>query len=179
MTTASRRAWACLRNAPDALCLRGDSTLRPQSFFGRHPPRFLHGREQTQVSRSQSQSQLFPLSQLSFHWREQLQDLNVRPPAGQRLAEDGRKVLKFIRLEALKNRLQQIHNDCISYEEFLQVCMESIERSSKEEAKGMAKLLDESGHILILNNTVYLHPDKVSHLIQPLFRVSKVGNSLI
>jgi hypothetical protein len=57
--------------------------------------------------------------------------------------------------------------------------MESIERSSKEEAKGMAKLLDESGHILILNNTVYLHPDKVSHLIQPLFRVSNVGNSLI
>jgi len=57
--------------------------------------------------------------------------------------------------------------------------MESIEGSSKEEARGMVELLDESGHILILNNTVYLHPDKVSLLIQPVFMVSRIGNLLI
>jgi hypothetical protein len=124
------------------------------------------------VSQSQSQSQVFPLSQVSFRWREQLQDLNVRPSAEQISAEDGRKVLKFIRLEALKNRLQRIHNDCISYEELLRVCMESIEISSKEEARGIAKLLDESGHVLILNNTVYLHPDKIARAFEKAMPLS-------
>jgi len=164
ITAVSRRAWACLRNAPDALRLRRDSTIRPQSFFGGHPPRFLHGREQTsQVSHSQSQSRLFPPSQLSFRWREQLQDLNARPPAGHILAEDSRKMLRFFRLEALKNRLQRIHDDCISYEELLRVCMEV---SSEEEAREFAKLLDESGHILILNNTVHLYPYKIARAFE-------------
>lgn len=101
-----------------------------------------------------------------------MQDLNFRPPAVQISTEDGRRLLKFVRLEALKNRLQRIHNDCISYEELLRVCMESIEGSSKEEATGLAKLLDESGHILILNNTVYLHPDKIARAFEKAMPVS-------
>lgn len=177
MVTASRRAWTCLRNAPDALRFRGDSTFRPPSFFGGHPPRFLCRREQTQVSRSQFQSQLFPPSQLFFRWQEQLQDLNARPPAGQISAEDGRRLLRLVRLEAVKNRLQRIHDDCISFDELLRVCMESVEGSSEEEARGIAKLLDESGHVLVFNNTVYLYPYKIARAFEKVIPTPMAAKS--
>jgi hypothetical protein len=102
--------------------------------------------------------------------------LNVRPPAGQISADDGRRLLKFVRLEALKNRLEMIPNDCISYEDLLRVCTES-EGSSKEEARGMAKLLDESGHLLILNKTVYLHPEKIARAFEKAVPVSLAPKS--
>lgn len=176
MATVSRRACACLRNVPHALRLGGDPNLRPQSLFRGHPPRFMHGREQTQLSHSQSPSQLFHPSQIFFGWREQFQNLDVRPPAGQISVEDSRRLLKFVRLEALKHRLERIQNDCIPYEVLLRVCMES-EGSSKAEAKGMAKLLDESGHILILNNTVYLHPHKIARAFEKAMPVSLAPKS--
>jgi hypothetical protein len=161
MVIASRRAWACLRNALDALRFRGVSTFKLQTTFGGHPSRFLYRREQTKVSQSQFQSHLFPPSQLFFQWQEQLQYLNARPPAGQISAEDGRRLLRFVRLEDAKKRIQWIHDDCISYDELLRVCMESLEGTSEEEAKGIAKLLDESGHVLVLKKTVYFRPYKV------------------
>ena len=56
--------------------------------------------------------------------------------------------------------------------------MESLEGNSEEEAKGIAKLLDESGHVLVLKKTVYFRPYKV-YLNQSFFSISRAHDSLI
>lgn len=168
MVIANRRTCAFLRNAFDALRFHGDSTFKPQTTFGGHPSRFLYRREQTKVTHSQFQSRLFPPSQVFFQWQEQLPYLNARPPDGQISVEDGRRLLRLARLEDVKKRLQWIHDDCISYDELLRACMESLEGTTEEEAKGIAKLLDESGSVLVLNKTVYLRPYKIARAFEKI-----------
>ncbi|CAN4090525.1 unnamed protein product [Withania somnifera] len=79
---------------------------------------------------------------------------------------DVRKVLKVSQLEMVKLRLKQIEKNCISYSEFLQICSGSC--SSGDQGIEFAKILDDSGTVIVLGNVVFLRPDQVVKFLQGL-----------
>ncbi|XP_060193357.1 calcium uniporter protein 2, mitochondrial-like [Lycium barbarum] len=80
--------------------------------------------------------------------------------------DDARKVLRLAQLEVVKSRLTQMEKDCISYPEFIQICNGAC--SNAEQALEFAKLLDQSGIVIVLGNVVYLKPHKVVKAMEGL-----------
>ncbi|XP_077214944.1 calcium uniporter protein 3, mitochondrial-like [Tasmannia lanceolata] len=75
--------------------------------------------------------------------------------------KDAKKLLKIARLEILKGRLRYTPKNCVLYSEFLQICEGFVEGSNPEEISELAKMLDESGEVIVLGNLVFLRPDQV------------------
>lgn len=110
--------------------------------------------------------------------REKLKGINI---AGDRLRLDGlapnvpdspakdapygftvqnaRKVLRLYQVEKLKLKLRAIPKSSISYREFSRICVDFC--GNEEEGTEFAKLLDESGNVIVLGNTVFLRPEQV------------------
>lgn len=80
--------------------------------------------------------------------------------------EDARKLLKVSQLEMVKSKLRQIPKNCIPYSEFVRVCVEVC--SDPDQGLGYAKMLDQSGTVIVLGNVVYLRPEQVVQAIQGL-----------
>lgn len=88
----------------------------------------------------------------------------LRPPettsdlAGGLSVEDARKLLRLSQLEMVKSKLRQMTKSCISYSEFVRICAEGC----FDPGQGLvfAKMLDESGFVIVLGNTVFLRPDQ-------------------
>ena len=76
--------------------------------------------------------------------------------------EDARKLLKVSQVEKLKWTLRQIPKNSIPYSEFIQICVEVC--SNKDQGAEFAKMLDESGSVIVLGNIVFLRPEQVSSL---------------
>ncbi|OVA04559.1 Coiled-coil domain containing protein 109 [Macleaya cordata] len=76
--------------------------------------------------------------------------------------KDAKKLLKVAHLEMLKSTLRQIPKKSISYSEFVQIC---VEGSNTDQGLEFAKMLDESGSVIVLGNTVFLHPEEVTRAI--------------
>lgn len=77
-------------------------------------------------------------------------------PAGLSVSEV-RKVLRASQVEMIRERLEEVEKDWVTYERF----MELIEKScggNKEQALGFAKTLDDSGSVIVLGNAVCLRP---------------------
>lgn len=72
---------------------------------------------------------------------------------------DAKKILILSQLEAVKSNLRTVEKDSVSYSEFLQICAK--ECSSMDQALEFAKILDESGNVIVLGNVVYLRPQQV------------------
>ncbi|MCD9646877.1 hypothetical protein HAX54_037118 [Datura stramonium] len=90
------------------------------------------------------------------------QELRPEPepePEGKLTVADARKLLKISQLEMVKLKLKQIEKNCISYSEFLQIC--SGISSNSDQGIEFAKMLDDSGTVLVLGNVVFLRPDQV------------------
>lgn len=90
------------------------------------------------------------------------QELRAEPesePEGKLTVADAKKLLKISQLEMVKLKLNQIEKNCISYSEFLQIC--SGVSSNNELGAEFAKILDDSGTVLVLGNVVFLRPDQV------------------
>ncbi|GAU15334.1 hypothetical protein TSUD_04030 [Trifolium subterraneum] len=107
---------------------------------------------------------------------ERFRDLNLSPsPATAKITgseitvEDARKILRASQMEKLKAKLRNIEENSVSYSEFLRICVESCE--NHEQGVGFAKILDESGNVIVLGNVVYLRPEQVYFLL--------TGHSLI
>ncbi|KAG8372857.1 hypothetical protein BUALT_Bualt12G0110600 [Buddleja alternifolia] len=83
---------------------------------------------------------------------------------------DAKKILRLSQIETVKSRLRQIEKNCISYSEFLQICAE--ECSSVDQGVEFAKMLDESGSVIVLGNVVFLRPEQVVKAIQHLMPAS-------
>lgn len=82
------------------------------------------------------------------------------PPAEARLTvKDAAKILKISQLELIKARLRKIEEDHISYSELVEICAK--ESASEEHAIEFAKMLDQSGSVIVLGNTVYTRPEQV------------------
>ncbi|KAL0396650.1 UNVERIFIED_CONTAM: Calcium uniporter protein 2, mitochondrial [Sesamum calycinum] len=116
--------------------------------------------------------------------RDRIRLDGLRPPAqapeeegseGKLTVADAKKILRLSQLEMVKSRLRQIEKDCVSYPEFLEICAK--ECSNLDQALEFAKMLDESGSVIVLGNTVFLRPDKVVKAIQGLLPVSLAPKS--
>ncbi|KAL2241601.1 calcium uniporter protein 2, mitochondrial-like [Sesamum indicum] len=83
--------------------------------------------------------------------------------------KDAVKILRLSQLETVKSRLRQIEKDCVSYPEFLEICAK--ECSSVDQAEALAKMLDESGSVIVLGNIVFLRPEQVVKAIQGLIPI--------
>ncbi|XP_057768489.1 calcium uniporter protein 2, mitochondrial-like [Salvia miltiorrhiza] len=79
---------------------------------------------------------------------------------------DARKILRLSQLEMVKSKLRQMEKDCVSYPEFLEICAK--ECLSPELGHEFAKILDESGSVIVLGNVVFLRPEQVVKAIQGL-----------
>ncbi|XAR73909.1 hypothetical protein NMG60_11008030 [Bertholletia excelsa] len=74
--------------------------------------------------------------------------------------EDARKVLRLSQLEAVKLKLRRIQKDHISLSELVQICTDCC--SNAKQGLEFAKLLDESGSVIVLGNVVFLKPEQES-----------------
>ena len=89
---------------------------------------------------------------------------------GKLTVEDARKLLKLSQLEMVKLKLRKIGKNCISYSEFVQICCESCSNST-DQCLEFAKILDDSGSVIVLGNVVFLRPDQENET--KLLQISK------
>lgn len=73
--------------------------------------------------------------------------------------EDARKLVKVTQLEAVRARLRGIREVWVPYSEFIRVCGEAC--PDPGQAVGIAKLLDQSGNVVVMGNMALLRPDLV------------------
>ncbi|ESW32939.1 hypothetical protein PHAVU_001G030400 [Phaseolus vulgaris] len=64
-------------------------------------------------------------------------------------------------MEEVMTKLRNVAASTIQYSELLRICRETYESSDKDVAE-MAKLLDHSGNVVVLGNSVLLHPEQIS-----------------
>lgn len=78
---------------------------------------------------------------------------------------DVRKLLRATKLEAVKSKLRKVPQNCIGYSEFVEMCAENC--SDRDEAKKVAKMLDDSATVIILGDVVFLKPELVNFHFSP------------
>ena len=62
-------------------------------------------------------------------------------------------------MEKLKAKLREIPKSSISYSEFVRVCVQGCE--NEDQGAEFAKMLDDSGNVIVLGNVVFLRPEQV------------------
>ncbi|XVE87253.1 hypothetical protein DITRI_Ditri18aG0101700 [Diplodiscus trichospermus] len=82
------------------------------------------------------------------------------PEVPQLSIQEAKKLLRVVQLEVLKTRLRETGKSWISYSDFIRICGESC--SDPEQGLKFAKLLDESGTVIVLGNVVVLRPEQVA-----------------
>ncbi|KAK4488329.1 hypothetical protein RD792_004086 [Penstemon davidsonii] len=107
----------------------------------------------------------------------------IQPPQPAKEAEEGRlsvtlkdakKILKVSQIELVKSRLREIEKDCVSYKEFLEICCKDC--LSVDQGLEFAKMLDESGSVIVLGNIVFLKPEQVVRAVQGLMALPLTHN---
>ncbi|KAJ1419727.1 Coiled-coil domain containing protein, C-terminal [Sesbania bispinosa] len=107
--------------------------------------------------------------------REKLKGINNITGAGDRLrlvygngisVEDAKKILKASQMEKLKAKLKAIPESSVSHSQFLQICVESCQ--NHDQGAEFAKMLDDSGNVIVLGNVVFLRPEQVAKTIESL-----------
>ncbi|GAB2279709.1 hypothetical protein Dimus_014349 [Dionaea muscipula] len=95
----------------------------------------------------------------------------LRPPKeeveGGLTAGDVKELMRVWEMEMVKAKLRETRKDWITYSEFVEVCKRSC---GDEEEKGMvyARMLEDSCAVIVLENSVCLHPQQVVKAIQSL-----------
>ncbi|KAL5558097.1 hypothetical protein UlMin_034308 [Ulmus minor] len=79
---------------------------------------------------------------------------------------DARKILRLSQVEKLKAKLREIPKSSISYSDFSRICVESCE--NQDQGNEFAKMLDESGNVIVLGNIVFLRPEQVAKSMETL-----------
>ncbi|MBA0715730.1 hypothetical protein Golax_014616 [Gossypium laxum] len=98
-------------------------------------------------------------------------------PMGENLMErlreidEAKKLLKVAQLEVVKTKLRETGKIWISYSDFLRICGESC--SDHEQGLQFAKLLDESGTVIVLGNIVVLRSEQVAKALGGLIPLSR------
>ncbi|XP_020210241.1 calcium uniporter protein 4, mitochondrial [Cajanus cajan] len=81
-------------------------------------------------------------------------------------ANDARKILRATQMEKVKARLRNVSESSIPFSEFLRICVEACE--NREQGAEFAKILDDSGNVIVLGNAVFLRPEQVAKSIESL-----------
>ncbi|KAI3760884.1 hypothetical protein L1987_51285 [Smallanthus sonchifolius] len=79
---------------------------------------------------------------------------------------DAKKILRASQMETLKLKLRCSRKNHVSYDEFIQICVD--ECSNKDQGVDLAKVLDNSGSVIVLGNVVFLKPEQVVKAINEL-----------
>ncbi|KAK9271073.1 hypothetical protein L1049_026662 [Liquidambar formosana] len=84
--------------------------------------------------------------------------------------QSARKILRLAQVEKLKSRLREIRTNSISYTEFVRICVEAC--SNEDQGVEFAKMLDESGNVIVLGNVVFLRPEQVAESMRTIISQS-------
>ncbi|XP_076896627.1 calcium uniporter protein 3, mitochondrial-like [Bidens hawaiensis] len=79
---------------------------------------------------------------------------------------DAKKILRVSQIEKLKYKLSSGLQDHVTYDEFVEICVDGC--SSRDQGLDLAKALDDSGSVIVLGNIVFLKPDQVVKAIYGL-----------
>lgn len=74
--------------------------------------------------------------------------------------DDAKKILRALQMETLKSKLRSSKRNHVSYDEFIQMCVDGC-CSNKDQGAELAKVLDSSGSVIVLGNVVFLKPEQV------------------
>lgn len=72
---------------------------------------------------------------------------------------DAKRVIRFVQMEQIRERLRNIPASTIPYGEFVRICGDAC--GNREMGLEFAKALDESGNVIVLGGVVFLRPDQV------------------
>ncbi|XP_038905202.1 calcium uniporter protein 4, mitochondrial-like [Benincasa hispida] len=81
--------------------------------------------------------------------------------------DDARKIIRLSQAEKIKAKLRDIPKPSISYSDFTRICVEDC-GNNEEQGAEFAKLLDESGSVIVLGNIVFLRPDQVAKSMETM-----------
>ncbi|XVF37344.1 hypothetical protein REPUB_Repub19eG0137800 [Reevesia pubescens] len=79
---------------------------------------------------------------------------------------EAKKLMRLVNVDSLKMKLGMEGKEVIGYSDLLEACESMGVARSQDEAIAFARVLDESGIILVFRDKVYLHPDKVVDLVR-------------
>ncbi|PON36465.1 Coiled-coil domain containing protein 109, C-terminal [Parasponia andersonii] len=80
--------------------------------------------------------------------------------------DDAKKILRLSHVEKLKSKLRAIPENSISYSEFFRICTEGCE--NENQGAEFARMLDESGNVIVLGNVVFLRPELVAKSMEAI-----------
>ncbi|XP_059281555.1 calcium uniporter protein 4, mitochondrial [Lycium ferocissimum] len=89
---------------------------------------------------------------------------------GRMTVNDAKKILKISQLEKVKSRLNEIPMNSITYDRFVEICGEFC--CNREQSLEFAKMLDESGSVIVLGDVVFLRPHQVAKSMDKLISES-------
>ncbi|KDP38464.1 hypothetical protein JCGZ_04389 [Jatropha curcas] len=84
--------------------------------------------------------------------------------------QDAKKLLRLCQVEKLKSRLREIPQNSISYSELIQISVE--ECGNEEQGVELAKMLDQSGNVIVLGSIVFLRPEQVAKSMESIISQS-------
>ncbi|XP_076959877.1 calcium uniporter protein 3, mitochondrial-like [Bidens hawaiensis] len=87
-------------------------------------------------------------------------------PETELTAADAKKILRVLQIEKLKSKLKSSGNNNISYDEYVEMCVDGC--GNRDQGLDLAKALDDSGDVIILGNVVFLKPEQVVKAIHSL-----------
>ncbi|KAL8497623.1 hypothetical protein ACS0TY_021090 [Phlomoides rotata] len=73
---------------------------------------------------------------------------------------EAKRVLRFVQMEQIREKLRNIPASSISYDEFVAICGDAS--GNRGMSVEFAKALDKSGNVIVLGGIVFLHPDQVA-----------------
>ncbi|XP_057793925.1 calcium uniporter protein 4, mitochondrial [Salvia miltiorrhiza] len=85
-------------------------------------------------------------------------------------AADAKRVLRFVKLEVVRERLRNIPATTLPYPEFVRICVDAC--GCTEMGAEFAKTLDHSGNVIVLGAVVFLRPDQVAKSMEALISQS-------
>ncbi|XP_010437300.1 PREDICTED: calcium uniporter protein 1, mitochondrial-like [Camelina sativa] len=88
--------------------------------------------------------------------------------------QDVKKLLRASQIEVVKTKLLETGKIWIRYSDFVRVCSDS----SLDPSQGpwIAKMLDDSGNVIVLGDSVCLRPDQVTKSIEGLLPLPQIRN---
>ncbi|CAH9091006.1 unnamed protein product [Cuscuta europaea] len=90
----------------------------------------------------------------------------VPPPGCNLTVVEARKLLRLSQIERVKVKLKGVGKNHISYSQFMGICGEGC--SNSDQSLEVAKMLDDSGAVIVLGNVVFLKPHEVVKAIEDL-----------
>lgn len=94
-----------------------------------------------------------------------------RSSEGELTVAHAKKILRVSQIETLKSKLRSSRKNHVSYDEFVEICMEGC--SNRDQGLDLAKALDDSGSVIVLGNVVFLKPEQVVKAINELLPLTQ------